>query len=133
MNSKCEDAQTQGIDLDISSEKDFAIRPASKKYQFFIKLIEKNIDFERGGERQADPASGREQKSIDFSITSIGKNIVLERRGDSRERTRSEKYRFYLNSLRKVSVLLKCSNTVLHFQHRTSSKCRTVCKLFAKN
>ena len=95
MNSKCEDAQTQGIDLDISSEKDFAIRPASEKYRFFIKLIEKIIiDFKRGGERQADPASGREQKSIDFSITFIKKNIVLERRGDSRERTRSEKYRF---------------------------------------
>ena len=73
MNSKCEDAQTQGIDLDISSEKDFAIRPASKKYQFFIKLIEKNIDFERGGERQATPASGRDQKSIDFQLNSLTK------------------------------------------------------------
>ena len=73
MNSKCEDAQTQGIDLDISSEKDFAIRPASKKYQFFIKLIEKNIDFERGGERQATPASGRDQKSIDFQLNSLRK------------------------------------------------------------
>ena len=67
MNSKCEDAQTQGIDLDISSEKDFAIRPASKKYQFFfIQFIEKNISFERGGKRQATPASVRDQKSIDF-------------------------------------------------------------------
>ena len=74
MNSKCEDAQTQGIDLDISSEKDFAIRPASKMYQFFIKLIEKNIDFERGGERmQATPASGRDQKSIDFQLNSLRK------------------------------------------------------------
>ena len=73
MNSKCEDAQTQGIDLDISSEKDFAIRPASKKYQIFIKLIEKNIDFERGGERQATPASGRDQKSIDFQLNSLRK------------------------------------------------------------
>ena len=73
MNSKCEDAQTQGIDLDISSEKDFAIRPASKEYQFFIKLIEKNIDFERGGERQATPASGWDQKSIDLQLKSLRK------------------------------------------------------------
>ena len=73
MNSKCEDAQKQGIDLDISSEKDFAIRPASKKYQFFIKLIKKDIDFERGGERQATPASGRDQKSIDFQLNSLRK------------------------------------------------------------
>ena len=41
-------------------------RPASEKYRFFIKFIEKNIVFERGGERQATPASGRDQKSIDF-------------------------------------------------------------------
>ena len=73
MNSKCEDAQTQGIDLDISSEKDFAIRPASEKYRFFIKLIKKSIDFERGGERQATPASGRDQKSIDFQLNSLRK------------------------------------------------------------
>ena len=70
MNSKCEDAQTQGIDLDISSEKGFAIRPASEKYQFFIKFIEKNIDFERGGERQATLGSGRDRKSIAFSLNS---------------------------------------------------------------
>ena len=73
MNSKCEDAQTQGIDLDVSSEKDFAIRPASEKYRFFIKLIKKSIDFERGGERQANPASGRDQKSIDFQLNSLRK------------------------------------------------------------
>ena len=34
--------------------------------------------------------------------------------------------------VKKKSLLIKSSNTVLHLQHRTSSKCRTVRKLLAK-
>ena len=65
MNSKCEDAQTQGIDLDISSEKDFAIQPASEKYRFFIKLIEKiSISSAGASARRLPRAAGIRKVSI---------------------------------------------------------------------
>ena len=45
---------------------------SDKKVSVFRHKDQEN-DFERGGERQATPASGRDQKSIDFQLHSLRK------------------------------------------------------------